>query len=208
MYFKDRVDAGNQLAEKLIIERPENTVILALPRGGIPLGIEISKKYSLPFDVIHAKKLVHPLQTEFAIGAVAEKGDPILNNEVAVEQKWIDQEITRVREEINRRRKLYDDFFNQKVLEGKDIIIVDDGIATGMTMFAAIEAVKNQNPRKIIIAVPIIPKGTYHRLKTLVDQIAYVEIPIQFLGAVGAYYQQFPQVSDKEIQTMIKQLKN
>ena len=75
-------------------------------------------------------------------------------------------------------------------------------------MFAAIEAVKNQNPRKIIIAVPIIPKGTYHRLKTLVDQIAYVEIPIQFLGAVGAYYQQFPQVSDKEIQTMIKQLEN
>lgn len=208
MFFRDRRDAGNQLAEKLTINQPENSVVLALPRGGIPLAIEISKRHSIPFDVVHAKKIVHPLQTEFAIGAIAEKGEPILNTEVDVEQTWIDQEVHRVREEIARRRDLYDTFLEQESLDKKEIILVDDGIATGMTMFAAIEAVKNQQPNKITVAVPIIPEDTYNHLKTLVDDIIYIEVPEQFLGAVGAYYQQFPQISDEEIPTMIKHLKN
>ena len=208
MFFRNRRDAGNQLAEKLTVNQPENTVVLALPRGGVPLAIEISKRHSIPFDVVHAKKIVHPLQREFAIGAIAEKGEPILNTEVDVEQTWIDQEIHRVREEIARRRDLYDTFLEQEPLEEKEIIVVDDGIATGMTMFAAIEAIKNQQPNKITVAVPIIPEDTYNHLKTLVDDIIYIEVPEQFLGAVGAYYQQFPQISDEEIPTMIKQLKN
>lgn len=208
MFFRNRRDAGNQLAEKLTVNQPENTVVLALPRGGVPLAIEISKRHSIPFDVVHAKKIVHPLQREFAIGAIAEKGEPILNTEVDVEQTWIDQEIHRVREEIARRRDLYDTFLKQEPLKEKEIILVDDGIATGMTMFAAIEAIKNQQPNKITVAVPIIPEDTYNHLKTLVDDIIYIEVPEQFLGAVGAYYQQFPQISDEEIPTMIKQLKN
>lgn len=208
MFFQDRTDAGKQLAKKLNISRPKDTIVLALPRGGVPLAIEISKIHALSFDVVHAKKMVHPLQTEFAIGAIAEKGEPLLNKEVNIEQKWIEQEAARVREEIARRRKLYDTFLTQRSLTGKDVILVDDGIATGMTLFAAIETVKNQQPNKITVAVPIIPKETYDRLKTLVDDIAYVNIPEQFLGAVGAYYQQFPQISDEEIQTMIKHLDN
>lgn len=208
MFFRNRRDAGNQLAEKLTVNQPENTVVLALPRGGVPLAIEISKRHSIPFDVVHAKKIVHPLQREFAIGAIAEKGEPILNTEVDVEQTWIDQEVHRVREEIARRRDLYDTFLEQEPLEEKEIILVDDGIATGMTMFAAIEAIKNQQPNKITVAVPIIPEDTYNHLKTLVDDIIYIEVPEQFLGAVGAYYQQFPQISDEEIPTMIKHLKN
>lgn len=208
MFFRNRRDAGNQLAEKLTVNQPENTVVLALPRGGVPLAIEISKRHSIPFDVVHAKKIVHPLQREFAIGAIAEKGEPILNTEVDVEQTWIDQEVHRVREEIARRRDLYDTFLKQEPLEEKEIILVDDGIATGMTMFAAIEAIKNQQPNKITVAVPIIPEDTYNHLKTLVDDIIYIEVPEQFLGAVGAYYQQFPQISDEEIPTMIKRLKN
>ena len=208
MFFRNRRDAGNQLAEKLTVNQPENTVVLALPRGGVPLAIEISKRHSIPFDVVHAKKIVHPLQREFAIGAIAEKGETILNTEVDVEQTWIDQEVHRVREEIARRRDLYDTFLEQEPLEEKEIILVDDGIATGMTMFAAIEAIKNQQPNKITVAVLIIPEDTYNHLKTLVDDIIYIEVPEQFLGAVGAYYQQFPQISDEEIPTMIKQLKN
>lgn|SRR5699024_6565516 len=208
MFFRNRRDAGNQLAEKLTVNQPENTVVLALPRGGVPLAIEISKRHSIPFDVVHAKKIVHPLQREFAIGAIAEKGETILNTEVDVEQTWIDQEVHRVREEIARRRDLYDTFLKQEPLKEKEIILVDDGIATGMTMFAAIEAIKNQQPNKITVAVPIIPEDTYNHLKTLVDDIIYIEVPEQFLGAVGAYYQQFPQISDEEIPTMIKQLKN
>jgi predicted phosphoribosyltransferase len=206
MYFKDRIDAGKQLAEQIIVSQPENTIVLALPRGGVPLALEISKKHSIPFDVVLAKKIVHPLQTEFAIGALAENGHPILNEEVVIEQEWIDQDAQRVRDEIARRRKLYDQFLTQKSLKGKDVIIVDDGIATGMTMFAAIEAVKNQQPNKITVAVPIIPKDTYDRLESLVDQIVYIEVPSQFLGAVGAYYHSFPQTSDEEIQSMIENM--
>src|SRR5699024_5086814 len=157
---------------------------------------------------VHAKKIVHPLQREFAIGAIAEKGETILNTEVDVEQTWIDQEVHRVREEIARRRDLYDTFLKQEPLKEKEIILVDDGIATGMTMFAAIEAIKNQQPNKITVAVPIIPEDTYNHLKTLLDDIIYIEVPEQFLGAVGAYYQQSPQMSDEEMPTMIKQLKN
>ena len=208
MYFIDRIDAGKQLSEKITINRPENTLVLALPRGGVPLALEISKKHALPLDVIHAKKLVHPLQSEFAIGAIAEKGEPLLNEDVEIEQKWIDQEAIRVQEEIARRRELYNAFLVQQTLTGKDIILVDDGIATGMTMFAAIEALKKQQPNKITVAVPIITKDTYYQLQSIVDQILYIDVPQQFLGAVGAYYQQFPQITDKEIQTMLKHLEN
>src|SRR5690625_3747312 len=191
MFFKDRIDAGKQLAAQIVIFQPENTIVLALPRGGVPLALEISKKHSIPFDVVLAKKIVHPLQTEFAIGALAENGHPILNEDVVIEQEWIDQDAQRVRDEIARRRKLYDQFLTQKSLKGKDIIIVDDGIATGMTLHAAIEAVKHQLPTKLAVAGPTIPKHRYDRLESLVDQTVYVEVPAQFLGAVGACCRSF-----------------
>src|SRR5699024_840427 len=110
MFFQDRTDAGKQLAEELNINGPKATFVVAIPRGRVLLAIEISKIHALSFDVVHAKKMVHPLQTEFAIGAIAEKGEPLLNEEVNIVQKWIEQEAARVREEIARRRKLYDTF--------------------------------------------------------------------------------------------------
>ena len=203
MYFEDRIDAGSQLAQKLTVDHPENTIVLALPRGGVPLGLKISAVHSLLFDVVLAKKIVHPLQPEFAIGAIAENGDPIINTNIDVEQSWIDSDTERAKEEIQRRRKLYDQFLTKQSLNGKDIIIVDDGIATGMTMFAAIEAVKKQNPNQINVAVPIIPYDTYQQLKDLVDEAIYIEVPEQFRGAVGAYYQNFSQIPDSEVEKMI-----
>lgn len=204
MRFEDRIDAGKQLAMKIQIEHPENTLVLALPRGGVPLGLEISKKHHIPFDVIHSKKIVHPLQTEFAIGALAEDGEPILNEQVHIDQRWIDHDTERVREEIARRRELYDPFLTKQTTQGKDVILVDDGIATGMTMFAAIEAVKRQEPNKVMVAVPVIPKETFYKLEDLVDEVIYVDVPDRFQGAVGAYYRYFPQISDQEIQNMIE----
>lgn len=203
MYFEDRIDAGSQLAQKLTVDHPENTIVLALPRGGVPLGLKISVVHSLLFDVVLAKKIVHPLQPEFAIGAIAENGDPIINTNIDVEQSWIDSDTERAKVEIQRRRKLYDQFLTKQSLNGKDIIIVDDGIATGMTMFAAIEAVKKQNPNQINVAVPIIPYDTYQQLKDLVDEVIYIEVPEQFRGAVGAYYQNFSQIPDSEVEKMI-----
>ncbi|HLR92205.1 MAG TPA: phosphoribosyltransferase family protein [Atopostipes sp.] len=204
MRFEDRNDAGKKLAKNIQLENPKNTIVLALPRGGVPLGLQISKKHNIPFDVIHSKKIVHPLQTEFAIGALAENGEPILNEQVRIDQRWIDHDTERVIEEIARRRKLYDSFLTKQTIEGKDVILVDDGIATGMTMFAAIEAVKKQQPNKVVVAVPVIPKETFYQLEDLVDQVIYVDVPDRFQGAVGAYYRYFPQISDKEIQEMIE----
>ncbi len=203
MQFKDRMDARNQLAEKLTVDRPHNTIVLALPRGGVPLGIQLSATHSLLFDVVLAKKIVHPLQLEFAIGAVAENGEPILNEAVNVEQNWIDTDTSRVRNEMKNRRELYNEVLPQHSLDGKNVIIVDNGLATGMTMFAAIQAVKSQKPNRVLVTVPIIPNDTNRILENMVDEVIAIEVPAQFKGAVGAYYQDFSQVSDKEVEEMI-----
>ena len=204
MLFKDRIDAAEQLSENIRVTRPKDTIVLALPRGGVPMGLVLAKQHSLPFDVVLAKKLVHPSYSEVAIGAMAEEGTPILNPQITVEQNWIDQEIERVQNENERRRKLYDEIAEKQDLTGKDVIIVDDGIATGMTMFAAIAAVKAKQVKQITVAVPIIPQETFQALKQQVDRVAFVEVPEYFLGAVGAYYQHFQQISDQEIQAMLK----
>ena len=203
MRFKNRVDAGNQLAQKILNRRPDQTIVVALPRGGVPLGLEISNVHGILFDVVLAKKLVHPLQREFAIGAVSENCEPILNEEIDVDKKWIEEDTARVRMEIKRRRDQYNQFLTQHSLSGKDVIIVDDGIATGMTMFAAIESVKNQNPNRILVAVPIIPNDTNRILESMVDEVIAIEVPIHFKGAVGAYYQDFSQITDEDVENMI-----
>lgn len=199
MQFENRVDAGKQLAKELIIPNPENAVVLALPRGGVPLGIILADTIGCPFDVILTKKIVHPLHSEFAIGALTENGELLLNSDVQVEDDWIKQETERVKQENGRRRKLYGPHITKQDLNGKDIIIVDDGIATGMTMFAAIKGVKAEQPHSITVAVPIIPEDTYQELKEQVDTVSFVEVPNHFIGAVGAYYQSFPQIADEEV---------
>lgn len=204
MRFLGRLDAGKQLSEHMKIEHPENTVVLGLPRGGVPLGLIIARKFTVPFDVVLAKKLVHPTHTEFAIGALAEGGEPNLNQQFTIDDRWVEQEIRRVRAENERRRELYDQVIEQQILEDKDVILVDDGIATGSTMFAAIQAVKENAPRSITVAVPVIPKDTYYALEKVVDNICFVMVPNQFRGAVGAYYQNFPQITDDEIMDMLK----
>lgn len=205
MRFKDRTDAGNQLAKKVTIADSENAVVLALPRGGIPLGVSISNLHDIPLDVVLAKKITHPLQTEFAIGAVAEGGHPIKNPNAIVKDEWVETELPNVREEIQHRRDLYQEILPKQSFKEKDVVIVDDGIATGMTMFAAIEAIKEEQPSRLTIAVPIIPKDTYKKLKKLVDDVYFIDVPNQFHGAVGAYYQRFPQISDDTVSDMLKQ---
>ncbi len=204
MRFLGRLDAGEQLSQNINITNPENTVVLGLPRGGIPLGLVIAKNHQVPFDIVLAKKLVHLNYPEVAIGALAEDGEPLLNPQFSLEDEWVKQEIARVEEENKRRRELYDAYLKHQPLEGKHVILVDDGIATGMTMFAAIQAVKSKKARHITVAVPIIPKETYYALEKQVDNICYVEVPNHFLGAVGAYYRQFPPVLDEEIIDMIR----
>lgn len=205
MRFKDRTDAGKQLAKKVQLNEVDKAVVLALPRGGIPLGVSIANEYDIPLDVVLAKKITHPMHPEFAIGAVAEGGEPILNDRAHVKQEWIDAELPHVRAEIKRRRDLYDQVLTKQSLKNKEVLIVDDGIATGMTVLAAIQAVKQKQAKRITVAVPIIPRETFVELDELVDDVYYVEIPKQFLGAVGAYYQHFPQLSDDKVTEILRQ---
>lgn len=204
MQFLGRLDAGEQLSDHIQINDPGNTVILGLPRGGVPLGLIIAKNHGVSFDVVLAKKLIHPRHSEVAIGAMADDNEPMISPQFDIEQDWINSEINRVKDENAKRRALYDEVIENQPLEGKDVILVDDGIATGSTMFAAIRAVKAKNPKSIAVAVPIIPKQTYYALEKNVDNICYVAVPSHFLGSVGAYYQNFPQITDEEILDMLK----
>lgn len=207
MQFLGRLDAGEKLSDHVQVNDPENTVVLGLPRGGVPLGLIIAKNHGVPFDIVLAKKLVHPEYSEVAIGAMAEDGEPMISPQYDMDKDWIDKEISRVNDENVNRRKLYDDMIEHQNLTNKEVILVDDGIATGSTMFAAIQAVKAKDPKSITVAVPIIPKRTYFALENQVDNIAYVAVPSRFLGSVGAYYRSFPQITDEEILDMVKSYK-
>jgi len=198
--FKDRIHAGKELAEEIQVLEPSNSLVLALPRGGVPLGKVLAEKYDLPFNVLLSKKIGHPSHAAFAIGAIAEGGDPLFNQGMTAESSHVQK----VEEEIKRRRQLYNQVSEPASLEDKNLIIVDDGVATGMTLFAAIEAAKKENPKSITVAVPVIPKETYQELAEMVDSISAVEVPENFEGAVGAYYQEFPQLKDEEVQDILR----
>ncbi len=207
MIFLDREDAGKQLAEIIELSDSQNQLVLALPRGGIPLGIEIANKHHLPFDVIMSKKIGHPFHSEYAIGAVPENGEPLLNEMETsrLDPDWLAKEIRRLRKEMDKRRQMYSKWLDNKPIQDKSVIIVDDGIATGLTMKAAIQAVQQQKAKEIIVAVPIIPRDIYRELVKTVDRVIAVDSPKHFIGAVGAYYKFFPQVEDGEIETLLRE---
>lgn len=205
MRFADRIDAARQLSNRLESVSEDSTVVLALPRGGVPLGLEIAKAHCLPFDVIVSKKIGHPLYPEFAIGALAEDGEPMVHDyqRRQVDHDWLKQEIDSIKQQINNRRESYGKVLNKQNVINRSVILVDDGIATGMTMKAAIKAVKQKGAASVTVAVPIIPEDTYYELLKQVNEVVAVDVPQKFLGAVGAYYENFSQVGDKEVIDML-----
>jgi predicted phosphoribosyltransferase len=209
MRFKNRIDAGIQLAELLQKYAGDDLVVYALPRGGVPLGVEIAKKLQAPFDLVITKKIGHPGNPEYALCAIAEDGDPVCNQDEIgyIDNHWLQEEIDRVRVEISRRREKYFGEITHPDIAGKTAIIVDDGIATGYTMFAAIDEIKKRNPGKIVVAIPVTPEDTARELRKITDDLVSVEIDPFYLGAVGAYYDDFSQVEDEEVIYLIKSLK-
>lgn len=209
MYFKDRRDAGRQLSQRLTPYQNQQVIVYALPRGGIVLAEEIANALHAPLDLILAHKIGHPYQAEYAIAAISENGHMVGTQHelLSVNQTWLEQEKKRQLEEIKRKRNVY--LKGKPSLSAKDkiAIIVDDGIATGLTMQVGILQLKDQHPKKIVVAVPVSPKQTADLLKTLVDDVVAIEIPgdHQFLGAVGAYYQYFDQVEDDEVIAILDQ---
>jgi putative phosphoribosyl transferase len=201
--FSNRRDAGKQLAGLLEKYKEQKVVVYALPRGGITVAKEIADVLNAPLSLILAHKIGHPYQPEYAVAAVSESGH-IVGNESELNslgQKWLEREKERQMEEIKRKRALYLKNRKDPSLEDKVAIIVDDGIATGLTMQAGILELKGKHPKKIIVAVPVSPKTTADRLKNMVGEFVGINVPedYNFMGAVGAYYEDFSQVEDEEV---------
>jgi predicted phosphoribosyltransferase len=207
MHFRDRTDAGRRLARVLQEKYPAQAgVVYALPRGGVVLGVEIARALDMPLDLIIARKIGHPENPEYAIGAVTEFGEPVVNElEVArLDPRWFAHEVEAQRREARRRHQLYGG--GRTLLSAKDrlAIIVDDGIATGLTMMAAIRAAHALEPARLVVAIPVAPSDTAARLAREVDDVVALDIPEYYLGAVGAYYEHFPQTSDQEVIDLLR----
>jgi len=199
--FRDRKDAGRQLAAALTPYRQQPTVVYALPRGGVVPGAEVAQSLEAPLDLIVVRKIGHPESPEYAIGAIAEDGYTVMNStEIAsVDKAWFDQAVSAEWNEAQRRRNVFVGSRNPVLVEGKIAIIVDDGLATGLTMEAAIHAIRKRHPRQIIVAVPVAARETANRIRSQVDKLVVLDIPDGFFGAIGAFYRNFDQVSDEEV---------
>ncbi len=210
--FRDRRDAGIQLARRLLhYMGMKDVLVLALPRGGVVTGFEIARSLNVPLDVLIVRKIGVPFQPELAVGALSETGTVVLNQDVLssydIPKSYIDDEISRQKEEISRRIILYRMGKGLRDLEGKTIILVDDGVATGATMKAAIATLKKEKLKKLVVALPVAPPETAHEIKGMVDEFLCIETPAYFM-AVGNYYLDFFQVSDAEVVKILQGGKN
>jgi len=205
--FKNRIDAGIRLAEKLLEFKSQNVLVLAIPRGGLPLGAIVAKALNAPLDVALTKKIGHPYNKEYAIGAVSLK-NIILSDAIGVTKGYIEEETTRLRKKLKERHNQYYKKGVSQDLKDKTVIIVDDGIATGNTILVTIELVKMQNPNKIVVAIPVAPPSTVRKLEASseVDEVICLETPYNF-HAVGQFYQEFFQVSDQEAIRLLEESK-
>ena len=208
MIFKDRSDAGKKLAEKLIEYKGEDVALYALPRGGIEVAAPIAQKLGVSLDLIIARKVGHPLQPEFGIAAVSEGGHLVSNPEMieTVDSEWFADEVARQQEVAKEERQKYLSGLQIVSAENKVAILVDDGVATGLTLMAAIQDLLNQKPAKTVVAVPVAPQDTANKLQEMVNELVVLEIPEEFAGAVGSYYENFQQVSDDKVVKLLNEV--
>ncbi|MDA8387714.1 MAG: phosphoribosyltransferase family protein [Nitrospiraceae bacterium] len=206
--FRDRKDAGQKLAAALRHYRGKDVMVLALPRGGVVLGREIAEFLGAPLDVLIVRKLGVPWQPELAMGAVSETGAIILNDNVIsaynISRQRVDEVISVQKKEIERRREIYRKGRGIMPVKGRMVILVDDGIATGATMKAALTALKKEGPAKLIAAVPVSPPETQDAIKRLADDFVCLEVH-PFFTAIGSFYYDFRQVTDEEVVSLLEE---
>lgn len=200
--FKDRMQAGLLLSEKLKKYQNSNSVILAVPRGGVPIGHEIAKRLHLPLDIVLSKKIGHPFNNEFAIGAVS-LDSTIIDEHPDVPKEYIQKETVRLRELLQEKYNLYRGDREPIDIAGKNVIVVDDGIATGNTLLVSLAMLRKKNPAKIIVAVPVLPYDTVKIFEENTDEFVYLIASKNFRG-VGGFYENFYQVQDDEVMRMLK----
>ncbi len=209
MLFHDRKDAGQKLAGALLKYKSRHPVILALPRGGVPVAAEVAESLDAPLDLILVRKIGVPTQPELAMGAVVDGAEPIVvRNEDIIEltgvsQQEFDDICKEERAEIERRRQRYLGGRDRTEIKGQVVIVIDDGIATGATMRAALMAMRKRAPQELVLAVPVAPLDTVERLHSEVDAIVCLDTPTD-LGAIGYFYRDFRQVSDDEVIATLK----
>jgi predicted phosphoribosyltransferase len=210
MPFRDRGDAGRQLAASLSLYRNQKPIVFALPRGGVIVGAEIASALAAPLELVLVRKIGVPHHPELAMGAVVDGISPVVirNADVIRSLRISDEKFRAIYEEemteIERRRALYLGSHRPRSAQGRTAIVVDDGIATGATVRAALEAIRLQHPRKTILAVPVAPSEAVEELHSVADEVLCLEAYALF-GSVGTYYADFRQVSDHEVMEALKQ---
>ena len=205
--FRDRMEAGQLLAEQLCeYERRADAIVLALPRGGVPVAYEIATKLGLPLDVFVVRKLGVPGQPELAMGAIASGGVRVLNEDVLRAMPFAAATIAEITaeetREVERRERDYRDGRPAPEMEGRVVILVDDGLATGATMLAAIAALRQKNPAKIVVAVPVCPPETLQEIERAADDTVILFAPDWFRG-VGQFYDDFAQLDDETVRDLL-----
>ena len=207
--YADRRDAGRELAERLAegFAGRDDVVVLALPRGGVPVAYEVARALNAPLDVFLVRKLGLPGYPELAMGAIASGGVRVLNDDVVswyrVSQGEIDRVADQEQAELERRERAYRDRQSVLPVAGKVVILVDDGLATGSTMKAAVQAVRAHGPARIIVAVPVGSSATYLEFESVADEIVCARTPERF-NAVGQWYRDFSQTSDDEVRGLLQ----
>ncbi len=208
MILSNRQDAGRRLARELLRFRGSDVVVLALPRGGVPVGFEIAQALDAPLDLVLVRKIGAPFQRELAVAAVVDGETPetVTNEDVLAELSltpdYVREEAAHELREIERRRRLYLEGRPPLPVEGRTAIVVDDGIATGATMRAALRAVRRRRPARLVLAVPVAPPDTIEELRGEVDEVVCLATPA-FFGAIGAFYDDFRQLEDDEVRELL-----
>lgn len=203
--FKDRLEAGLLLASRLRKFRNDPGIVLAVPRGGVPVAYAVAKELGFPVEVVLTKKIGHPMNKEYAIGAASLTDYFVIPHE-NVSEEYIQRELKDIH---LRLREMYRRFMGDKEpesLEGKTVIIIDDGIATGNTILGTVHVLRKSNPGKIIIGVPVASNNAFKKLSEEVDEVVSVVIPDEFYG-VGAFYENFSEVSDEDVMFYLDELK-
>ena len=207
MRFHDRIDAGRQLAAALTeYEGRPDVVVLGLPRGGVPVAHEVARQLHVALDVCLVRKLGVPGHVELAMGAIADGGVEVLSldliRDLGIPRQTVEQIAVRERLELERRDRVYRAGRPPASVNERIVLLVDDGLATGSTMEAAIRVLRTQAPAKVVVAVPVGPRETCERLRTIADQVVCLSMPEPF-EAVGAWYEAFPQTTDDEIMRLL-----
>ncbi|MDX6380347.1 MAG: hypothetical protein QOI57_1371 [Rubrobacteraceae bacterium] len=207
MIFEDRRDAGRQLARQLARYAEERPVVFALPRGGVPVGVEVSRSLGAPLEVVVSRKLGAPGQPEFGIGAVASGGVRVINERavraLGIEEEYLDWISARESEEVARRLRLFRGDRPYPDLDGRTAILVDDGLATGVTARAALLSLRRLKPRRLVLAVPVCAPQTAELLRPEADDLICLLAPAN-LEAVGIWYRNFEQVPDEEVMRLLE----